>query len=180
MTADMIVFIVIALISLGAAVMVVTTRNIFHAVLWMILVFFGIAGLYVLLNAGFFAVAQVIIYIGAIAVLFIFAIMLTRQDTMRLERPFNEDWLMALILVVVFLGGMVWMFSQWRASVTVTGVGAYELEQADMISKLGSALVDTNGYLIPFEVASVLLIAALIGAVYVAWGRTWQRKKEEK
>lgn len=87
---------------------------------------------------------------------------------------------MALILSVVFLGGMIWMFSQWRASVTVTGVGAYELENADLIRKLGLALVDPAGYLIPFEVASVLLISALIGAVYVAWGRTWQKKKEEK
>ena len=180
MTPEMIVFAIVGFITLASAVMVISTRNIFHAVLWLILTFFGVAVLYVLLNVGFFAVVQVIIYIGAIAILFIFAIMFTKQDMIRFERVFNEDWLMALILSAVFFGGMIWMLFHWQAVGTVPAISAIQLEKSEPIRLLGIALVDAEGYLIPFEVASVMLVTALIGAVYVAWGRTWINKKEEK
>jgi hypothetical protein len=79
MSVMQLIFIIIAAISLGGALMVVTTRNLVHAALWLILTLFGVAVLFVLLNAGFLAIVQVVVYIGAIAILMIFAIMLTRQ-----------------------------------------------------------------------------------------------------
>jgi len=73
------VFLIVAVITLGAALMAVTSRNMVHAALWLILALFGVAITFAILNAGFLAVAQVIIYIGAISILMIFAIMMTRR-----------------------------------------------------------------------------------------------------
>ncbi len=79
MTALQIIFILVAARTLGAGLMVVTARNLIHSALWLVLALFGVAVLYVLLEAGFLAVVQVVVYIGAIAILIIFAIMLTRK-----------------------------------------------------------------------------------------------------
>ena len=79
MTLEQIVFILVAILTLGSALMVVTTRNLVHAALWLVVALFGVAVFFVLLHAGFLAVAQVVIYIGAIAILTIFTIMLTRR-----------------------------------------------------------------------------------------------------
>ncbi len=176
MTPEMVIFLLIGLVTLGAAVMVVTTRNIFHAVLWLILALFGVAGIYVLLNVGFFAVAQVIIYVGAIAILFIFAIMLVSPAKQEKDKIFNEDWLMALILACILFAGLVWMASLWSGFGVVPATSLAELQKSDPIRQIGSALVDPDGYLLPFEVVSVLLIAAMIGAIYIAWGKSWKRK----
>jgi NADH-quinone oxidoreductase subunit J len=77
MTALQIIFLITAVVTLGSALMVVTSRNLIHSALWLILSLFGVAVLYVVLNASFLAVAQVVIYIGAIAILIIFAVMMT-------------------------------------------------------------------------------------------------------
>lgn len=79
MDAMQFVFLAVAAVTLAAAFMVVSSRSLIHSALWLVLALFGVGVVYVLLNAGFFAVAQVLIYIGAIAILFIFAVMLTRK-----------------------------------------------------------------------------------------------------
>ncbi len=76
---QLVIFVILALVTLGAAVMVVTTQNLLRSALWLVLAFFGIAGIFVLLNAEFLAVVQVLVYVGAIATLIIFGIMLTRE-----------------------------------------------------------------------------------------------------
>ena len=87
-----IIFILLALSTLGAAIMVVTSQNLMRSALWLILAFFGIAGIFVMLNAEFLAVTQILIYVGAIAMLIIFAIMLT-HGLMDPEQPrFNQQW----------------------------------------------------------------------------------------
>ena len=80
MSGEQIVFLVVAFATLGSGFMVVTTRNMVHAALWLVATLFGVAMVFVLLDAGFLAVVQVVVYIGAIAILFIFAVMLTRKD----------------------------------------------------------------------------------------------------
>ena len=87
-----VIFILLALITLGAAVMVVTSQNLLRSALWLILAFFGIAGIFVLLNAEFLAVTQVLIYVGAISMLIIFAIMLTRGLMDPKQPRFNDQW----------------------------------------------------------------------------------------
>ena len=168
MTSQQIIFIILAAITLGSAVMVVTARNLVHAALWLIAALFGVACLFVALNAGFLAVAQVVIYIGAISILIIFAIMLTRGVGQGTSTQTNANWGWGALLAVVFFGGLVWLLSLWSGFTTQKP----EIGRAfDPLRQLGQALVSPNAYVIPFEVASVLLLAALIGAIIVAWDR---------
>jgi NADH-quinone oxidoreductase subunit J len=168
MTAMQIIFLIISVATLGAAALVVTTRNLVHAALWLIVSLFGVAVTFVLLNASFLAVAQVVIYIGAISILMIFAIMLTRRVSQEFGPQTNSSWPWALIIAAALFGGLIWMFSGWGNFFTQAPVMG---ERADPLRELGMALVSANLYVIPFEVASVLLTAALIGAIMVAWER---------
>lgn len=168
MTPLQLIFIVVAAMTLGAAFMVVTIRNLVHAALWLVVALFGIAVFYVVLNAGFLAVAQVVIYIGAIAILMIFAIMLTRRIASDSSPQINRNWLWAALASIALFGGLVWMLSQWSGFFSPMPPMS---PRADPLRDLGVALVSPNAYLIPFEVASVLLLAALIGAIMVAWER---------
>ncbi len=157
---EQVVFILLALITLGAAVGVVITKSLFRSALWLILSFFGIAGLFVLLHAEFLAVVQVLIYIGAISTLIIFAIMLSRGMMDPKQPRFNDQWRPALALVIVLaavLGGLVTRVAWPIARGEVP---------ADAIRRLGEDFV--GPYVIPFELASVLLVAAMIGAIIIA------------
>jgi len=168
MSAMQIVFILIAAATLGAAAMVVIARNMVHSALWLVATLFGVAVFYAILNAGFLAVAQVVIYIGAIAILMIFAIMLTRKVTGDMGPGLNPNWMWAALISVVMFGGIAWMLSSWQGfSSPLAALGSRD----DSLQQLGMALVSPDYYVIPFEVASVLLLAALIGAIMVAWER---------
>jgi NADH-quinone oxidoreductase subunit J len=168
MSVMQVIFLITAIVTLGGAVMVVTARNLIHAALWLILALFGVAVTYGLLSAPFFTVVQVVIYIGAIAILMIFAIMLTRRVKQDSESTVNKGWWLAGIMALVLFTALVWMFSTWSGFHTPLP----ELPaDVDYIQVLGTALVSPNAYILPFEVASVLLLAALIGAVAVAWER---------
>jgi NADH-quinone oxidoreductase subunit J len=168
MTVLQAIFLVTAVVTLGGAVMVVTARNLIHAALWLILTLFGVAVMYVLLSAPFFTVIQVVIYIGAIAILMIFAVMLTRRVKQEAGSSVNKGWWLAGLMSLVLFTALVWMFSTWSGfQTTLPELPA----NVDPIKVLGTALVSPNGYVIPFEIASVLLLAALIGAVVVAWER---------
>lgn len=161
-----IIFIILAIVTLFSAFMVVTAKNLIHAALWLILALFGVAGFFVILNAGFLAVVQVIVYIGAIAILMIFAIMLTRDLTQPDRTQFNKN---------VFVAGVVGLvvFASLATILLNSGAGVVDYPlldpRVDYVSELGVALVNTNGFIIPFELASVLLLAALIGAIVIAW-----------
>ncbi len=168
MTGIQIIFLITAAVILGSAVMVVVSRNLIHAALWLIVTLFGVAVLYAVLNAGFLAVVQVVIYIGAIAILFIFAVMLTRADLRDRTPQLNPGWWLNLILAVVTFGGLIWLFRTWSGfSATAPQLPA----GFDAVGQLGNALISPDAFLVPFEVASVLLLAALVGAVYVAFSR---------
>jgi len=163
MTTTQILFLIFAAIILGSAYKVVTTKNMIHAAFWLIATLFGVAVLYVMLSAGFLAMVQIVVYIGAIAILFIFAIMLTRKD-LRDSAPLNDRWSWAAVLSLLTFGGFFVLLRNW-SGFTKTATADVPV---DMIERMGTALVSPNAYILPFEVASVLLLAALIGAVYVA------------
>ena len=168
MTGEQIIFILVALFTLGSGLMVVTTRNLVHAALWLVSTLFGVAVTFALLNASFLAVVQVVVYIGAIAILFIFAVMLTRKD-MRDQGPqTNSGWWIGALLSALVFAGLFFLLQGWSGlSKTATEIPA----GFDAISELGNALVSPDAFVLPFEVASVLLVAALVGAVYVAFNR---------
>jgi len=163
-TSIQILFIIIAGITLGCALMVVTSRNLVHSALWLVAALFGVAIVFAILQAGFLAVVQVVIYIGAIAVLIIFAIMLTRRIAQDIGPRFNENWAWALAVALVAFVALGWML----ASQPVAHTPLVPLDtRVDPVVLLGAALV--SKYMLPFELASVLLLAALIGAIVVAW-----------
>jgi NADH-quinone oxidoreductase subunit J len=168
MTGEQIIFLLVALFTLGSGFMVVTTRNLVHAALWLVSTLFGVAVTYALLSAAFLAVVQVVVYIGAIAILFIFAVMLTRKD-MRDQGPqMNANWWFGALLSVLVFIGLLFLLQGWGGLAKT----AAEIPAGfDAIAELGDALVSPNAYVLPFEVASVLLVAALVGAVYLAFNR---------
>lgn len=168
MTGEQIIFLVTAFFTLGSGFMVVTTRNLVHAALWLVATLFGVAVIFALLNASFLAVVQVVVYIGAIAILFIFAVMLTRKD-MRDQGPqMNAGWWAGALIAVLVFAGLFFLLQGWSGlSKTAAGMPA----GFDGVAELGTALVSPDAFVLPFEVASVLLVAALVGAVYVAFNR---------
>ena len=165
MTPEQIIFIIVALVTLVAGISVVTSRNLIHSALWLILALFGIAIFYVLLDAGFFAVIQVIIYIGAIAILFIFAAMLTRRVMQDTGSQSNPNWWLGALIAILLFAGIALILVNWQGFTTL----APELANpSGRISQLGLALVSTDQYVLPFELASILLVAGMIGAIFVA------------
>ena len=166
MTGEKIIFLAVAIFTLVSALQVVITGNLVHAALWLISTLFGVAVIFALLNAGFLAVVQVVVYIGAIAILFIFAVMLTRKD-MRDQGPqLNKNWWFGALLSVFTFGGLFFLLRGWNG---LSKTAADFPSSFDAVNELGNALTSPTGYVLPFEVASVLLVAALVGAVYVAF-----------
>ncbi len=164
MTLIQIIFLVTAAVMIVAAVCVVTVRKMLHAALWLVLTLFCVAVFFVLLEAPFFGVVQVVVYIGAIAILMIFAVMLTRRMMFDESSPFNRQAIIGAITTVILFGAIVFGISRWPGF-TLTSV---ELPaDFDPIKLMGVSLVSPDQFLIPFEVASILLLAALIGAIYV-------------
>ena len=168
MTGEQIIFLIVGAATLLSALMVVTMRNLVHAALWLVATLFGVAILYMLLNAGFLAVVQVVVYIGAIAILFIFAVMLTRRQANDTGAALNKNWWAGALMAVATFAGLAFLLQSWSgfsktASVIPSGF--------DAVNQLGDALTSPAGYVLPFEVASVLLLAALVGAVYLAFNK---------
>ena len=162
-----IVFWIMTVFTLGGAIGVVSSKSLFHSALFLILSFFGVTGYYVLLSAGFLAVVQLMVYAGAIAILILFAIMFSRRP-MAPESQANHQWWLSLplsillfIVLVVIVGSASWPVS----GAEPTG---------DVVKQLGVAFL--GSYLIPFEVVSVLLSVAMIGAIFLAREKTEEEK----
>lgn len=155
-----------AIILLGAMAMV-TRRNLVHAALYLVVTLFGVAVFYVLLEASFLAVVQILVYIGAIAILMIFAVMLTRQVT-NTGKLMNANFGLAMVIAVVVFVGVYMALSTWPAF----GSLASEIDTTATVSQLGTAFfVGDDGspsYLLATLSASVLLLVPLVGAIYIA------------
>lgn len=165
MTPEQLIFIIVAAVTLVAGISVVTSRNLIHSALWLILTLFGVAIFYVLLDAGFFAVIQVIVYIGAIAILFIFAAMLTRRVMQDTGPQTNPNWWLGALIALLLFAGITIVLVSWQGFTSSAPVLA---NPSGRINQLGLALVSPDLYVLPFELASVLLVAGMIGAIFVA------------
>ena len=141
------------------AIRVVTLRNVFHSAIFLALTLLGIACVYLYLDAEFLAIIQVLIYVGAIVTLFIFAIMLTAKIQDRAIRQVNKQGLLSAVVAVAFLYLFITIIRRnpWHAS--LTGAGVVSLGQ------LGKSLM--TAYALPFEVISLVLLAALVGAIVI-------------
>lgn len=155
------VFWLIAAVMAIAAVAVVTARNVVHAALYLVAALMGVAALYVLLFAQFVAWVQVLVYVGAIVVLMLFGLMLTRAPIGRASLDNNQRMLAAVTALAVFAVTsyiMVDAFAGRTIDLTRT--------RGTLTERVGEVIFST--YVLPFEVVSVLLLAALVGAIVIA------------
>ena len=168
LTIETLVFAIFSIITLAGGLGVVLARNLFRAALMLLVSLFGVAGLFVLLAAPFLAAVQILIYMGGIAILIIFAVMLTR-GMVRAHKVMNEQWdvaaFIALVAFIVLLVVIVQVAQSDGAPLPQAPVADVT---TDPTASLGASLLDPAQYVLPFEVASVLLVGALIGAIYVA------------
>ncbi len=162
MNVSQVVFIILSLVALIGAAGVVLARNLFKSALFLVLSFIGVAGFYVLLEAELLAMIQILVYVGAIAILIIFAIMLSRRLMSPEYDPRNEQWTGALFVAVALFAVLIFVLLRVDWPVVQAPV------PPEAISQLGQGLVSPDYYLLPFEVASVLLLVALVGAVIIA------------
>ena len=158
--ASQLVFYLLSFIIIISSIYVVTLRNIFHSALFPILTLFAVAGIYILLNAEFLAAVQVLIYVGAISILIIFAIMLTSQLASKKISQSNEQVMIGVFVCAGFL-----LASLGSLANTVWRIVDKPLPENNTLT-IGKLLM--NEYVLPFEVVSVVLLAALIGAVVLA------------
>ena len=144
---------------MGAGLAVVTMRNIIHSAVAMMVCFGSLAGMYALLGAPILAAAQVLIYLGAISVLILFAIMLTQAGDATLPAPYHRQLPVAIVVALGIVGLVVWAVAQtdWAR--------AGELA-ATSVEAMATALFTV--YALPFEIISLLLLVAIIGAIYLA------------
>jgi NADH-quinone oxidoreductase subunit J len=167
MTTTQFFFILFAIITLVSGLRVVTTKTMFHAALYLVISLFGVALLFVLLEAGFLAAVQVIVYIGAIAILIIFAVMLTRGMMEPKGPTLNSQAGLAAVVAAALLFILIRVLTSFQFQTVTADV------PSDNVIQLGQSIV--GQFVLPFEVASVLLLAAMIGAIYIAR----ERKKGE-
>ena len=165
-TAQEIIFILLGVLALAAAVLVVTTRNVVHAALWLVVTLASVAGCYLMLTAEFVAWVQVLIYVGAVVVLLLFGIMLTKAP----------------------IGGDVELDSENRVAAAIVGLASAGTLTTLVVDAFRHAYIDLRGgtgahavgesifrsYVLPFEIVSVLLLAALIGSIVLS------RRDEER
>jgi len=154
-------FLVLAIAAVAGALMVVLSRNVVHAAFWLLEVMMAVAGLFMLLSAGFLALVQMMVYAGAVSVLVLFTVMLTLRRREDAERPLDLSWSAGIIAfgVLAALGAAL-------ASFDVPQVFAPSLTPG--VFEFGSALFTERA--LPFEIASVVLLIALVGAVWWAGG----------
>ncbi len=162
MNITQILFWFLSVLALFSAMMVITSKNPVHSVLWLIATFFAISGHYILLNAQFIAIVNIIVYAGAIMVLFLFVIMLMNLN--RSTEPQKNRWLrmagaisggcLLLVLVAALKDSGL---KEQQALVKEGNIG--------LIENLGKELFST--YVVPFEIASILFLSAMVGAVVI-------------
>jgi len=168
MSVVLIIFCVLSAVTLGSAFLTIFTKNPIHSAIYLVICFFSIAGHYLLFNAQFLAIVHVIVYSGAIMILFLFTVMLmnlNKED--EVHKPRIQRWAAGIFFVLMCVVLML-IFRQSKPI-----VGPYDTtgEDYQSIKVLGKVLL--NEYMVPFEFASVLLLTAMIGTVLLS-------KKEKK
>ena len=155
-----ILFYSLAALSLFSALMVVTSKNPVYSVLWLIITFFTISAHYILLNAQFLAIVNIIVYAGAIMVLFLFVIMLMNLG--KRTEPQQNKWLK---LGGAVAGGILLVVLVAALKQTETKMAELTTGDIGLISNLGKVLF--TDYVVPFEIASILFLTAMVGAVVI-------------
>ncbi len=157
-----ILFWILSVMALFSALMVITSKNPMHSVIWLIIVFFAISGHYLLMNAQFLAIVNIIVYAGAIMVLFLYVLML--MDLKKETEPQKNRWLK---LAGAVAGGSLLLVLIAALKKVDIDQGIVETRSGDigLIENLGQALF--REYVVPFEISSILFLSAMVGAVMI-------------
>jgi NADH-quinone oxidoreductase subunit J len=154
-------FAIIAVLTISAAVAAMSLRHLIHCSLALVVAFAGLAAAYLQLGAHFVGFAQLLVYIGAVSILVVFAILLTRSGENRVERLFSGSWIAGIATALAVLGVLVW-------AVAKSDVARHQAARPPGVAvrQIGDALM--TRFVLPLEVIGLLLTAALIGAVIIA------------
>src|SRR4051812_27489444 len=155
-------FYLFATLTIASAVAVIFARNPVHSVLWLIVAFFNAAGLMLLLGAEFIAMLVVIVYVGAVAVLFLFVVMMLDIDFAQLRSGFTKNLPFGIIIALVLLAEIVVAVFGWKAGPAISGGHIAAARQPNIVA-LGQLLYSRS--LFPFEIAGLILLVAMIGAI---------------
>jgi NADH-quinone oxidoreductase subunit J len=164
-TLAQIAFFILSLLALVSGILMITRRNVVHSVIWLIVALFSVAGIFLMLEAEFLFAVQIILYVGGIMVLFLFAVMLVNVEASLKEARFNRQWALALgtsLLLLAELGYGVYSARHGFRMVPAS-VAAGPGPGANNTQLIGSALY--GNYMLPVEIASILLLVAMVGAV---------------
>ncbi len=154
-------FLIIAVVTLFAAAVAMSLRNLVHCALSLIVALAGLAALYLALDAQFVGFAQILVYVGAVAILIVFAVLLTRSDATPNQTILAPGWLMGIVISAVVFATLGW------ATLNSTGLPkGTPPAPAATVKNIGDLLM--TQYVLPLEVIGLLLTAALIGAVIIA------------
>jgi NADH-quinone oxidoreductase subunit J len=173
MTASQIIFYCISAFLLGTGVLAVTSRKVFRSAIWLLFSLTGIAALYFWLQVEFIAAVQIAVYVGGIVVLIIFSVFLTQQSGRELPKPDVKRMIFSAMAALFGFGFSYHLISgySFKPSGTKPFIVSVEEMGTQMLSPTG------HGYILPFEVVSVLLLAAMIGCIVIAMKR--DEKEEE-
>jgi NADH-quinone oxidoreductase subunit J len=174
MLLQIIVFYIFAVVAVASGVMVVSARNPVHSVLFLILAFFNSAGLFVLMGAEFLAMILVIVYVGAVAVLFLFVVMMLDIDFAELRSGFMRYLPVGALIGFILLAELLLVFGSWIIAPGVAGVKA-----APLPANGATALTNTRAlgdvlytrYIFAFQGAGLILLVAMIGAIVLTLRR---------
>ncbi|TYB91246.1 NADH-quinone oxidoreductase subunit J [Oceaniovalibus sp. ACAM 378] len=180
MTVAVFAFYMFAIITVAAGLLVVISRNPVHSVLWLILAFLSSAGLFVLLGAEFVAMLLIIVYVGAVAVLFLFVVMMLDVDFAEMRAEMSQYMPLALLIGVVILMQLGIAFGVWEASEQAVGLReavAADFDGADNTTMLGMLIYDR--YILQFQLAGLVLLVAMIGAIVLTLRHRTDVKRQD-
>jgi NADH-quinone oxidoreductase subunit J len=161
-------FYLFATLTIASAIAVIFARNPVHSVLWLIVAFFNAAGLMLLMGAEFIAMLLVIVYVGAVAVLFLFVVMMLNIDFATLRTGFTRNLPFGILIALVLLAEIVVAVSAWQAGPAMSGRHIAATAQPNIVA-LGQLLY--SRYLLPFELAGLILLVAMVGAIVLTHRR---------
>ncbi len=163
MNFTLLLFYVFSIITIASSLAVVTTRNTIYSVLFLILVFFNASGLFILLNAEFLAMLLIIVYVGAIAVLFLFVVMMLNVDSMDLKKQIRP-FLPILIMISITIFGEIFLFEKISTIENYQISTSFPINQnISNIKSIGNVLY--TDFILPFQVSGAALFVAMIGAI---------------
>jgi NADH-quinone oxidoreductase subunit J len=168
---ELVLFYIFGAIAIVSAILVITQHNVVHSAAFLGATLFAVAGIFLTLQAEFLAGVQVIVYVGGILVLFVFVIMLIAVERAEHERRYHRQWIIALITSIILIAEIGYGLFRGKDSFNFPeGSPTAVAATAGNSERVGTALY--TSYLLPFEIASILLLVAIIGAVVLAKKRT--------